>query len=172
MIIADQIETKSKIYQSKVWYGNPQIDLTEGSLKYNRIHYIHQSLNKKQERENTQYNESELESIKQYIWELNSKNDMINSYELCCINIPNKISINEFFDSIKIYLSYINIIKVLKSAIPNFYFIYLQFKNKEFANIFYNTFNYAKINLIEKEYYIFVEVREMRFEEIYKNGKK
>jgi hypothetical protein len=144
--------------------GNPQIDLTEGLLTYTRIYY---QLNKNIEKE---YNENELEFIKQYIWEINIKNNLITSSELCCINVPNKISINEVMSTITIYLSYINIIRVLKSPIPNSFFIYIQFKNKEYANIFYNTFNYAKVNPIEKDYYIFAEVKEIKFEEIYRNG--
>jgi hypothetical protein len=98
------------------------------------------------------------------------KNDLIQASELLCINVPNKISINEFLNTISIYLSYINFVRVYKSPIPNFYFIYLQLKNKEYANILYNTFNYAKVNPIEKEYFIFVEVREVKFEEFFFNG--
>jgi len=99
------------------------------------------------------------------------KNDLINTAELLCLNVPNKISINEFLNTISIYLSYINIVRVFKSPIPNVYFVYMQLKNIEYANILYNTFNYSKVNPIEKEYFIFVEVRELKFEEFFYNGK-
>lgn len=139
--------------------------MIEGVIVYSRIYY---QLNKNTERE---YNENELESVKQFIWESNIKNNLILSPELCCINVPNKISINEFMSTITIYLSYISVIRVLKSPIPNYFYIYLQFKTTEYANIFYNTFNYSKISPIEKDYLIFTEVKEIKFEEIYRNGK-
>jgi hypothetical protein len=177
MIVENKISTKNKIISSKIWYGNPQIELTEGNITYEKIIYTINSQNgnnnssiisisdfTNQSDIFSDLNESELEFIKQYIWEQNIKNNLINSSELACINIPNKISINEFLASISIYLSYINTIRVLKSPIPNIYFIYLEMKNKEFSNIFFNTFNYSKINPIEKEYLIFGEVKEINFE--------
>jgi BRCA1-associated protein len=176
-LVENKISTKNKIISSKIWYGNPQIELTEGNITYEKIIYTINSQNgnnnssiisisdfTNQSDIFSDLNESELEFIKQYIWEQNIKNNLINSSELACINIPNKISINEFLASISIYLSYINTIRVLKSPIPNIYFIYLEMKNKEFSNIFFNTFNYSKINPIEKEYLIFGEVKEINFE--------
>jgi hypothetical protein len=61
-------------------------------------------------------------------------------------------------------LSYIKIIRVLKSSTPNIYYVYLNFRNKEYANIFYNTFNYSKLNPIEKDYFILAEVKRLLFE--------
>jgi BRCA1-associated protein len=116
-----------------------------------------------------EYDESELEIIKQQIWETNNKNEIITNNELIAINIPNKISINEFLSLINIYISYIKQIRVLKSSIPNIYNIYIEFKNREYANIFYNTFNYVKYNPIEKEYLILCEVEKLEIQEIYTN---
>lgn len=164
MLIENKIESKMTQVTSKIWFGNPQIELTEGSITYDKISYI---INKSIE---TDFNDSELEFIKQYIWESNIKNNLIKSQVLCCINVPNKISINELLTSIQIYLSYIVLIRVLKSPIPNYYFIYLQIKNQEYSNIFFNTFHFSKINPFEKDYLIFAEVNEIKFEEIYNNG--
>ena len=164
----NKIRTDNVSISSKIWFGNPQIELIEGNLSFMCINYYFENgklSNNSINFVNSEYDENELEAIKQYIWEINIKNTLINSSELCCINVPNKISIKEFLSSISIYLSYISLIKVLKSSIPNSYHIYLQMKNKEYSNIFYNTFNYSKINPIEKEYFIFAQVEEINFEE-------
>lgn len=117
-----------------------------------------------------EYNEGELEMIKQHIWEKNERNDLIDTEELCCINIPNKISVHEYLSTVSIYLSYIKSVRVLKSPTPNVYFIYMHFKNKEYANIFYNTFNLSKINPIEKDFFIFSEIKSIFFNEHLING--
>lgn len=180
MLEENKISTKNKIITSKIWYGNPQIELTEGNLTYENIIYTINSRNSINNSHNNPHlitiseftnstddlNDNELEFIKQFIWEQNIQNNLINSSNLACINIPNKISINEFLASISIYLSYIHSIRVLKSPIPNIYFINLEMKNKEFSNIFFNTFNYSKINPIEKEYFIFAEVKEIMLERL------
>jgi BRCA1-associated protein len=150
-------------YNKSYYLGNPQIELIEGTIVYRRNHY---NLGNEKEHE---YDEHELEIIKQKIWELNNKNEVISGNELLAINIPNKIAINEFLNMVNIYFSYIQQIRVLKSSIPNIYNIYLQFKNREYSNIFYNTFNYVKFNPIEKEYIILCEVEELKIDEIYTN---
>ncbi len=164
MIIENKIITTENTHTSRVFFGNPQIELTEGVITYKLVEVF---LNGKRK---TEIGESELELIKQHIWEMNIKNNHLDSNQLVCINVPNKISINEFLTTFSIYLSYIQQIRVMKSPAPNLYFILLKMKNKEYANIFYNTFNYTKVNPIEKEYYIFAEVKEVTFEEIYTNG--
>lgn len=60
-------------------------------------------------------------------------------------------------------MNYIKTIKVLKSSIPDFYFIYLELKNVEYANIFYNTFNYSKFNPIERDYLVIAEIFKVTF---------
>jgi BRCA1-associated protein len=149
-----------------VWYfkinkGNPQIELIEGHVKYRRIHYF---FDNEKERE---FDVHELEIIKQHIWEFNAKNEKILTNELLVINVPNKISINELLNHFIMYFSYIQQMRVLKSSIPNIYNVYFQLKNREYANIFYNTFNYDKFNPIEKEYIILSEVEELKIDEIY-----
>jgi hypothetical protein len=157
-------ETQS---QCKVYFGNPHIEITEGVLTYKELEFLFNN------RKQIEYNENELEMIKQYIWDNNIKNNLLDSNQLVCINVPNKISINEFLNNFTIYHSYIHFIRVMKSALANVYFIYLKMKNKEYANIFFNTFNYSKVSPIEKEYYVFTEVKEITLEEVHSsiNGK-
>lgn len=116
------------------------------------------------------YNDCELEALKQYIWDINGTNELVQSDELCCINTPNKISIHEYLSTISIYLSYIKTIKTLKSPMPNIYYIYMQMKNREYANIFFNTFSYSKINPIERDYFIFTEIKCITFHDHILNG--
>jgi len=138
--------------KEKFFCGNPIIELQEGYIS----HILHKFLiiNKNK----NLYDENDLESIKQYLWELNKNNKLIKTKELLCTNIPNKISVSEYLNIIGIYLSYINSIRVFKSCIPNVYFIHLIFKNVEYANVFFNTFNYSRLNFIEKEFFIYSEV--------------
>jgi hypothetical protein len=149
-------ETQS---QCKVYFGNPHIEVTEGLIRTRELEFLFN------ERKQLEYNDNELEMIKQYIWDNNIKNNLLDSNQIVCINVPNKIGINEFLNNFTIYLSYIHFIRVMKSPHANVYFIYLKMKNKEYANIFFNTFNYSKVSPIEKEYYIFAEVKEITFEE-------
>lgn len=138
-------------------------------MKYNNAEF---EIDGKEQGRCQNYNPYQLEMIKQYIWDINEKNDLIQTEDLCCLNTPNKISIHEYLSTISIYLSYIKSIKILKSPTPNIYYIYMQMKNKEYANIFYNTFNYTKINPIEIDYFVFAEVKRITFQEPVLNGIK
>ncbi len=75
----------------------------------------------------------------------------------------------EFLEYIKIYLSYIETIRIFKSPLPNVYFIYIQFKNTEYSNIFYNTFNYSKLSSLDKEFFVFGEVLSLKQKEKFIN---
>lgn len=147
------------------YQGNPQIELIEGKIKYYKSLYEVNGIS-------IAFNDRELDLIKQNIWESNYKNKKVNSNELCCINVPNKITIHEFLSTISTYISYIKTIKVLKSPIPNFYYFYFELRNNEYANIFYNTFNYCKFNPIEKDYLIIGEVIKITYNNHFINSSK
>ena len=155
-------ETKDKIIREintsfrKFYSGNPENEIIEGTIKtLNTRIVINDNMNLSYE---------QLELAKQYIWEFNLDNKYIKSKTLCCTNIKNKFSITEFMQAINTYLSYISIIRVFKSSIPNLYYIYLDFKNIEYCNIFYNTYQYSNINTIEDDYLIFDEVISIDYE--------
>lgn len=156
MELEDKIVSE-QIYEieEKFYWGNPRIEVKEGFF-IQKIHTF--IINNKKE---NQYDENDLEIIKQYIWEINKSNKLIKSRELLCKNVPNKISISEYLSLIGIYLSYIQSIKILKSCVPNNYYINLKFKNVEYANVFYNTFNYSRLNFMEKEYLVYSEIVKM-----------
>ncbi len=159
--------TKEQIeYKSKIWYGNPENEIIEGTIKGFETKYY---INKKPIEI---YSYENLELIKQFIWDFNLENSYIKSNKLCCINMKNKFSINEFIQTINTYLNYIQIIKIFKSPKANIYYIYLEFLNIEYCNIFYNTYNYSKINPIEEEFLIFYEINEFIFDEIYSTKRK
>ena len=146
--------TKNSV--KKFYSGNPENEIIEGIIKTldTRI-LINDKLDLSYE---------QLELAKQYIWDFNMDNKYIKSKTLCCTNIKNKFGITEFMQAINTYLSYISIIRVFKSSIPNLYYIYLDFKNVEYSNIFYNTYQYSNINTIEDDYLIFDEVIEIDYE--------
>ena len=158
----ENIEINNKIKRTvknslkKFYLGNPENELIEGTIKTldTRI-LINDKVNLSYE---------QLELAKQYIWDFNMDNKYIKSKTLCCTNIKNKFGITEFMQAINTYLSYISIIRVFKSSIPNLYYIYLEFKNIEYSNIFYNTYQYSNINTIEDDYLIFDEVIEINYE--------
>jgi len=143
--------------EEKFFWGNPRIEIKEGFIRHKLYKF---GVNNKNE---NAYDENDLEIVKQYIWEINKNNKLLQSKDLLCTNVPNKISISEYLNIISIYLSYIESIKVLKSCIPNKYYIYLSFKNIEYANVFFNTFNYSSLNFIEKEFLIYSEVIRIDF---------
>ena len=146
------------------YLGNPQVEIIEGGVEYNELLFI------LDENKSESFSEGELELIKQFLWDINMKNDIIKSKDLICTNITNKFSILEFLDNIKIYISYIDIIRIFKSPIPNIYYIYLEFKNIEYSNIFFNTFNYSKINPLDKEYLLFYELQFIKYKEKFVNS--
>ena len=152
----EKIIKKSRI---KFFYGNPENEFIEGTLSTisTRI-----SINNKI---NLTY--EELEIAKQYIWEFNLDNSFIKSKSLCCTNLKNKFSINQFVQSINIYLSYISSIHVFKSSIPNIFYVYLNFKNVEYCNVFYNTYQYSNISTIDDDYLLFDEVVEIKYDELF-----
>ena len=154
--IKDNIKRIIKNSVKKFFSGNPENEIIEGTIKTldTRV-----SIN-----DNMNLSYEQLELAKQYIWDFNFDNKYIKSKTLCCTNIKNKFSITEFMQAINTYLSYISIIRVFKSAIPNIYYIYLEFKNIEFCNIFYNTYQYSNINTIEDDYLLFDEVIEIDYE--------
>ena len=154
--IKDKIKRIVKTSVKKFYSGNPENEIFEGTIKTldTRI-LINENMNLSYE---------QLELAKQYIWEFNLDNKYIKSKILCCTNIKNKFSITEFMQAINTYLSYISIIRVFKSSIPNIYYIYLDFKNIEYCNIFYNTYQYSNINTIEDDYLIFDEVTGIEYE--------
>ena len=160
----DKIKTLVKTAKIKFYYGNPENDIIEGTLKtLNTRVLINDKVNLSYE---------ELELAKQYIWDFNLDNKYIKSKSLCCTNIKNKFSITEFIQAINTYLSYISIIRVFKSSIPNIYYIYLDFKNVEYCNIFYNTYQYSNINTIEDDYLIFDEVTEIEYDAFFSSKQK
>ena len=162
--IKDKIKKIVKTSLKKFYSGNPENEIIEGTIKTldTRI-LINDNMNLSYE---------QLELAKQYIWDFNFDNKYIKSKTLCCTNIKNKfsimefmqVSIMEFMQAINTYLSYISIIRVFKSSIPNLYYIYLDFKNIEYCNIFYNTYQYSNINTIEDDYLIFDEVIDIEYE--------
>ena len=154
--IKDKIKKIVKTSLKKFYSGNPENEIIEGTIKTldTRI-LINDNMNLSYE---------QLELAKQYIWDFNLDNKYIKSKTLCCTNIKNKFSIMEFMQAINTYLSYISIIRVFKSSIPNLYYIYLDFKNIEYCNIFYNTYQYSNINTIEDDYLIFDEVIDIEYE--------
>ena len=156
IINKDKIKKIVKNSIKKFYLGNPENEIIEGTLKTldTRV-LINDKINLSYE---------ELELAKQYIWDFNMDNKYIKSKTLCCTNIKNKFGITEFMQAINTYLSYISIIRVFKSSIPNLYYIYLDFKNIEYSNIFYNTYQYSNINTIEDDYLIFDEVIELDYE--------
>ena len=165
---AQKMNRKTCIKVTKFWYGNPENEIIEGSVKYNETRIVFGAGNKCE----TISSNDKLENIKQYIWDFNMDNKYINSIELICTNIKNRFSIHEFLDMIRLYLSYIKIIRVLKSPEPNIYYIFLQFKNAEYTNIFYNTYNYSNINNLEEDYLIFDEVLDLRYDEVYTSSER
>ena len=138
--IKDKVVREVKTSIRKFFSGNPENEIIEGTIKtLNTRILINDNINLSYE---------QLELAKQYIWEFNLDNKYIKSKTLCCTNIKNKFSITEFMQAINTYLSYISIIRVFKSSIPNLYYIYLDFKNIEYCNIFYNTYQYSNVNTI------------------------
>ena len=153
--------TKSKSpFISKIWYGNPQINLIEGTLTGTEITYSTSS-------SSSLPNEENLELIKQYIWDTNLNNKHLSSNKLCITNLKNKFSVNELIQLISTYLSYINTLRVFKCPSNNIYYLFIEFKNVEFCNIFYNTYNYSKLTPLESEYLLFNEITSLTFDEIY-----
>ena len=154
--IKDKIKRVVKTSLKKFYSGNPENEIIEGTIKTldTRI-----TIN-----DNVNLSYEQLELAKQYIWDFNFDNKYIKTKTLCCTNIKNKFSITEFMQAINTYLSYISIIRVFKSSIPNLYYIYLDFKNIEYCNIFYNTYQYSNINTIEDDYLIFDEVINIDYE--------
>ena len=160
----EKIKRSIKTSKIKFYYGNPENDIIEGTLKtLNTRILINDKINLSYE---------ELELAKQYIWDFNLDNKYIKSKILCCTNIKNKFSITEFIQAINTYLSYISIIRVFKSSIPNIYYIYIDFKNLEYCNIFYNTYQYSNINTIEDDYLIFDEVTEIEYDAFFSSKQK
>ena len=154
--IKDNIKKIVKTSVKKFYSGNPENEIIEGTIKTLETRII---IN-----ENMNLSYEQLELAKQYIWDFNLDNKYIKTKTLCCTNIKNKFSITEFMQAINTYLSYISIIRVFKSSIPNIYYIYLDFKNIEYCNIFYNTYQYSNINTIEDDYLIFDEVIGIEYE--------
>ena len=154
--IKDKIKKVVKTSIKKFYSGNPENEIIEGTIKTLDTRVL---IN-----DNVNLSYEQLELAKQYIWDFNLDNKYIKSKTLCCTNIKNKFSITEFMQAINTYLSYISIIRVFKSSIPNLYYIYLDFKNIEYCNIFYNTYQYSNINTIEDDYLIFDEVIGIEYE--------
>ena len=159
-----KIKREVKTSKLKFYYGNPENEIIEGTLKtLNTRILINDKINLSYE---------ELELAKQYIWDFNLNNKYIKSKTLCCTNLKNKFSITEFIQAINTYLSYISIIRVFKSSIPNIYYIFIDFKNVEYSNIFYNTYQYSNINTIEDDYLIFDEVIEIQYDAFFSSKQK
>ena len=160
----EKIKKVVKTSKIKFYYGNPENEIIEGTLKtLNTRILINDKVNLSYE---------ELEFAKQYIWDFNLDNKYIKSKILCCTNLKNKFSITEFIQAINTYLSYISIIRVFKSSIPNIYYIFIDFKNVEYCNIFYNTYQYSNINTIEDDYLIFDEVTSIEYEAFFSSKQK
>ena len=154
--IKDKIKKVVKTSIKRFYSGNPENEIIEGTIKTSETRIV---INDK-----IDLSYEQLELAKQYIWDFNLDNKYIKTKTLCCTNIKNKFSITEFMQAINTYLSYISIIRVFKSSIPNIYYIYLEFKNIEYCNIFYNTYQYSNINTIEDDYLIFDEVIDIEYE--------
>ena len=162
--VNEKIKREVKTSKLKFYYGNPENEIIEGTLKtLNTRILINDKINLSYE---------ELELAKQYIWDFNLDNKYIKSKTLCCTNLKNKFSITEFIQAINTYLSYISIIRVFKSSIPNIYYIFIDFKNVEYSNIFYNTYQYSNINTIEDDYFIFDEVIEIQYDAFFSSKQK
>ena len=159
-----KIKRVVKTSKIKFYYGNPENEIIEGTLKTLNTRIL---INNK---EKLSY--EELEFAKQYIWDFNLDNKYIKSKILCCTNLKNKFSITEFIQAINTYLSYISIIRVFKSSIPNIYYIFIDFKNIEYCNIFYNTYQYSNINTIEDDYLIFDEVNSIEYDAFFSSKQK
>ncbi len=160
----EKIKKVVKTSKIKFYYGNPENEIIEGTLKtINTRILINGKINLSYE---------ELELAKQYIWDFNFDNKYIKSKTLCCTNIKNKFSITEFIQAINTYLSYISIIRIFKSSIPNIYYVYIEFKNVEYCNIFFNTYQYSTINTIEDDYLIFDEVTEIEYDAFFSSKQK
>ena len=126
--IKDKIKKVVKTSIKRFYSGNPENEIIEGTIKTSETRIV---INDK-----IDLSYEQLELAKQYIWDFNLDNKYIKTKTLCCTNIKNKFSITEFMQAINTYLSYISIIRVFKSSIPNIYYIYLEFKNIEYCNIF------------------------------------
>ena len=162
--VNEKIKREVKTSKLKFYYGNPENEIIEGTLKtLNTRILINDKINLSYE---------ELELAKQYIWDFNLDNKYIKSKTLCCTNLKNKFSITEFIQAINTYLSYISIIRVFKSSLPNIYYIFIDFKNIEYSNIFYNTYQYSNINTIEDDYFIFDEVIEIQYDAFFSSKQK
>ena len=162
--VNEKIKREVKTSKLKFYYGNPENEIIEGTLKtLNTRILINDKINLSYE---------ELELAKQYIWDFNLDNKYIKSKTLCCTNLKNKFSITEFIQAINTYLSYISIIRVFKSSLPNIYYIFIDFKNVEYSNIFYNTYQYSNINTIEDDYFIFDEVIEIQYDAFFSSKQK
>ena len=162
--VNERIKREVKTSKLKFYYGNPENEIIEGTLKtLNTRILINDKINLSYE---------ELELAKQYIWDFNLDNKYIKSKTLCCTNLKNKFSITEFIQAINTYLSYISIIRVFKSSLPNIYYIFIDFKNIEYSNIFYNTYQYSNINTIEDDYFIFDEVIEIQYDAFFSSKQK
>ena len=159
-----KIKKVIKTSKIKFYYGNPENEIIEGTLKTLNTRIL---INDKA---NLSY--EDLEYAKQYLWDFNMDNKYIKSKTLCCTNLKNKFSITEFIQAINTYLSYISIIRVFKSSIPNIYYIYIDFKNVEYCNIFYNTYQYSNINTIEDDYLIFDEVTSIEYDAFFSSKQK
>ena len=155
-----QIVKSKSPFISKIWYGNPQINLIEGTLTGTEITYSTSS-------SWSLPNEDNLEVIKQYIWDTNLNNKLLCSNKLCITNLKNKFSVNELIQLISTYLSYISTLRVFKCPSNSIYYLFIEFKNVEFCNIFYNTYNYSKLTPLETEYLLFNEITSLTFDEIY-----
>ncbi len=168
MIDETNLKYTQSEFESKIWYGNPENEIIEGTIKgiETNIHIY----NNKNEITKKECKFEHLELMKQYIWDFNLDNKFIKTNTLCCINMKNKFSINEFIQATSTYVSYISNIRIFLSSKPNIYYILIEFKNIEFCNIFYNTYNYSKINPIEDEYIFFVEINSISFDEIFTNS--
>ena len=109
--IKDKIKKITKNSIKKFYSGNPENEIIEGTIKTLDTRIL---INDKMD-----LSYEQLELAKQYIWDFNMDNKYIKSKTLCCTNIKNKFSITEFMQAINTYLSYISIIRVFKSSIPN-----------------------------------------------------
>ena len=109
--IKDKIKKITKNSVKKFYSGNPENEIIEGTIKTLDTRIL---IGGKMD-----LSYEQLELAKQYIWDFNMDNKYIKSKTLCCTNIKNKFSITEFMQAINTYLSYISIIRVFKSSIPN-----------------------------------------------------
>lgn len=154
---------KSNKISQKYWFGNPLIDVIEEEF-FGVEHVINNcNINYSQ----VWLSNKTIEKYKNYLWSRNINNSLLSSSIICCC-LHNKVTLVEFLSIVKTMLSSVLSLNIWKSSFPNYYFIKLEFINSEYSNVFYNTFSYTKISILEDDYLMFYEIQDIKGEVVEK----